>query len=79
MQLKGPEKTDLSKNIKLYYAAVGVIILGYLVLSIGTANSFTSLTLGPLVLVLGYLVAIPVALLTGVNKDASDKKESKKI
>jgi len=68
---KAPKKTDLSKNVKLYYAAVAVVILGYIILSIGDANSFTSLTLGPVVLVIGYLVAIPVALLAGVGKKSS--------
>ena len=58
---------DFGRNMLLYYAAVGVVALGYIILSIGGANSFTSLTLGPIVLVLGYLVAIPVALLSGVR------------
>ncbi len=63
---------DFGRNMVLYYVAVGVVALGYFILSIGGANSFTSLTLGPIVLVLGYLVAIPVALLSGVHK----KRES---
>ncbi len=58
---------DLSKNVKYYYFAVAFIILGYIVLSIGGANSFTSLTLGPILLVIGYLAAIPLALLAGVG------------
>ena len=76
MPVKMQKKIDLSKNVKYYYAAVGIIILGYIILSIGDANSFTSLTLGPIVLVIGYLVAIPVALLTGVRKPDGDKEES---
>lgn len=67
MARKAPKKTDFSKNVKLYYAAVAVVILGYIFLAIGDANSFTSLTLGPVVLVIGYLVAIPVALLAGIK------------
>ena len=66
-------KIDLSKNLKLYYAAVGVILLGYIFLSIGDANSITSLTLGPIVLVIGYLVAMPIALLSGVRKKEIQK------
>jgi len=65
--------TGLSKNVTYYYIAVAVVILGYIILSIGGANSFTSLTLGPIVLVVGYLVAIPIALLAGVGKDESEK------
>ena len=70
---KSLKKADLSRNVKLYYIAVAVVILGYIILSIGDANSFTSLTLGPVVLVLGYLVAIPIALLSGVRKNKEDE------
>ena len=63
---------DFGRNMVLYYVAVGVVALGYFILSIGGANSFTSLTLGPLLLVLGYLVAIPVALLSGVHKKSEN-------
>jgi hypothetical protein len=68
MQRKSPKKDDFRKNLRLYYGAVGVIILGYVFLSIGDANSFTSLTLGPIVLVVGYLIAMPIALLSGLGK-----------
>ena len=71
------KKTDLSRNIKLYYLAVGIIILGYIFLAIGDANSFTSITLGPIILVLGYVVAVPIALLSGVlqKKNNNGSKE----
>ncbi|MHB9029314.1 MAG: hypothetical protein ACYC9O_11145 [Candidatus Latescibacterota bacterium] len=68
MARKVQEKTSFFSNLVLYYAAIGVIILGYVFLSIGDANSFTSLTLGPVVLVIGYLIAMPAALLRGVNR-----------
>ena len=64
------EKTGFLRNLILYYMGIGVIVLGYIFLSIGGANSFTSLTLGPVVLVVGYLFAMPIALLTGVNRKA---------
>ncbi len=67
MQKSGPS-VDFSRNVLYYYIAVGVIILGYIVLSMGNADSFTSLTLGPILLVIGYLAAIPIALLGGVRK-----------
>jgi len=76
MQRKTSQTAEFSKNVKLYYIAVGIIILGYLILSIGGADSFTSLTLGPLILVLGYLVAIPVTLLIGVKKSETESEES---
>ena len=54
--------------MKYYYAAIGVIALGYLFLSIGGADSFTSLTLGPITLVAGYLIAMPIALMVDFRK-----------
>ena len=62
------EKTNFLRNLILYYVGIGVIVLGYIFLSIGGANSFTSLTFGPIVLVVGYTIAMPVALLVGVNR-----------
>ena len=78
MQRKNVKKVNLSRNLKLYYAAIGIIILGYIFLSIGDANSFTSITLGPIILVLGYIVVVPIALLSGSRKKVEDS-ESKKI
>ena len=72
MLRKASKKEDFKKNIMLYYGAVGVIILGYIFLAIGGANSITSLTIGPIVLVIGYLIAMPVALLTGLGKKEDD-------
>lgn len=74
MQRKKTVDTNLARNLWLYYAAVGVILLGYLFLSLGDATSFTSLTLGPIVLVIGYLVAMPIALLYGVRHNTNDKE-----
>ena len=68
MKRKSTKRNDLSRNLKLYYMAIGVIILGYFFLSIGDADSFTSITLGPIVIVLGYIVAVPFALLSGIHK-----------
>ncbi|MBN1291812.1 MAG: hypothetical protein JXB48_08225 [Candidatus Latescibacteria bacterium] len=75
MPKKSTKEIDLQKNLKLYYGAVGVIILGYIFLSIGDANSVTSLTLGPIILVIGYLVAMPIALLAGVGKKEEEKQK----
>jgi len=75
MARKIQDKTSFFSNLVLYYIAIGVIILGYVFLSIGDADSFTSLTLGPIVLVIGYLVAMPAALLSGVNrKNGAEEK-----
>ena len=80
MPRKNEGKVDFSRNLKLYYGAVAVIIFGYILLSIGDANSITSLTLGPIILVIGYLIAMPIALLSGIGKkeNGKDSSESKK-
>ncbi len=79
MQRKRPKKIDLSRNLKLYYGAIGVIILGYFFLLIGDADSFTSITLGPIILVAGYLAAVPIALLYGVHKkEENDRSQESK-
>ena len=51
------------KNYVLFGVGVFVIIVGYLIMYLGDVNSFQSLVISPLLLLLGYLVIIPVALL----------------
>ena len=76
MQKKTVTKIDFSRNLLLYYVAIGIVILGYIFLSIGNANSFTSLTLGPIVLIVGYLIAVPIALLSKARKTETQVTES---
>ena len=77
MKKKQHKVIDLKRNLVLYYVSVGIILLGYIFLSIGGANSFTSITLGPIILVIGYLFAVPFALLTGTPRDTKEKSEEK--
>lgn len=51
------------KNLKIFVAGLLVIGLGYVLLSIPPADGFLSLTLAPILLVLGYCVVIPISLL----------------
>ena len=51
------------KNYLLFGVGVFVIIVGYLIMYLGDVNSFQSLVISPLLLLLGYLVIIPLALL----------------
>ena len=51
------------KNLKIFIAGLLVIGLGYVLLSIPPADGFLSLTLAPILLVLGYCVIIPISLL----------------
>jgi uncharacterized membrane protein HdeD (DUF308 family) len=50
-------------NYWIFLAGVVTILLGYLAMSQGPHDSFMSLHLAPLLLVLGYCVLIPLAIL----------------
>ena len=51
------------KNYVLFAIGVFVIIVGYLIMYLGEVDSFQSLTLSPILLLIGYLIIIPYALL----------------
>ena len=52
------------KNYVLFGVGVFVIIVGYLIMHSGEVDSFQSLVISPLLLLAGYLVIIPMALLS---------------
>jgi len=52
------------KNYILFGVGVFVIIVGYLIMYSGEVDSFQSLVISPLLLLAGYLVIIPMALLS---------------
>ena len=60
IQLVWPYKR---KNYVLFGVGVFVIIMGYLIMYLGEVDSFQSLVISPLLLLFGYLVLIPIALL----------------
>ncbi|MBI2501873.1 MAG: hypothetical protein HYW07_01405 [Candidatus Latescibacteria bacterium] len=57
------------KNWTLLAIGLATIALGYLALSIPPADGFLSLTLAPLLLVAGYCVLIPLAILAREDGD----------
>lgn len=57
------------KNWTLFAIGLATIALGYLVLSVPPADGFLSLTLAPLLLVAGYCVLIPLAILARGGAD----------
>jgi F0F1-type ATP synthase assembly protein I len=65
--LKGQKKEVLfpytKVNTILFVAGFASLILGYAALAVKPWNSFISLTVAPILLVLGYCVFIPVAIL----------------
>ena len=50
-------------NYGLFFIGLVVIILGYILMGTGGLNSTQSLTVSPIVLLIGYLVIIPVAIM----------------
>ena len=61
------------KNWAIFGAGLFVIALGYVLLSIPPADGFLSLTLAPILLVLGYCVLIPAALLVRESPGEEDR------
>jgi len=51
------------RNWALFALGLAVIVLGYALLSIPPADGFLSLTAAPILLVAGYCVVLPVAIL----------------
>ncbi len=51
-----------SVNYWLFFIGITFILLGYLLMYTGTVNSFQSLTLSPVLLVIGYCVIIPISI-----------------
>jgi hypothetical protein len=56
-------------NYILFGIALVVIAIGFYLQSIGPANSVESLTLAPIVLIIGYLVLMPVAIMYKPKED----------
>ncbi|MFQ6606363.1 MAG: hypothetical protein ACE5DP_01740 [Fidelibacterota bacterium] len=50
-------------NYWLFGAGLILIFLGYIILALGSVNSFSSLTIAPVLLLLGYIGFIPAALI----------------
>lgn len=50
-------------NYLIFAAGIFLILIGYVALGQGPYNSFTSLSLAPVLLVIGYCVVIPAAIL----------------
>ena len=64
-----------ARNAKWFGAGIGTILIGYVCLSQPPVDGFLSLTLAPILLVIGYCILIPIALL--IDPDPKEKPESK--
>ena len=50
-------------NYVLFISGILMIILGYIIMANGETNSFQSLSLSPVILLIGYLILIPASLI----------------
>ena len=51
------------KNYIIFSLGLALLILSYILMASGSVNSFQSLVISPILLIIGYLVLIPLALL----------------
>ncbi len=63
------------ENYIIFFVGVLIIIVGYVFMAQGPADSFWSLTLAPILLVISYVIIIPISIL--YRKKSS--KESDRI
>ena len=64
------------RNAIVFAAAIGTILIGYICMAQPPVDGFLSLTLAPILLVIGYVFLIPAALLmkSQVELEAADGK-----
>lgn len=72
-----------SKNLMIFGIGVGIIILGFIAMSTGLKSEYATIegdwnsplavSIAPFLLVVGYCVVIPYAILTYFKKDEENK------
>jgi len=55
-------------NYQLFGIGLLVIIFGYIIMAMGDTESFQSVKLSPVILIIGYCVIIPAAILVKPKK-----------
>ena len=69
-------KFDIShRNILIYAAGLAVLVLGYILLSIGPWDNPLGRTAAPIVLLIGYLVIIPWAILAAGKREPDNRQK----
>jgi len=61
-------------NYLIFLAGIVIIILAYIIMARGTTNSFQALTLAPIMLIIGYLIIIPLAIVYKTRKHPEKQK-----
>ena len=81
-QRREPARSPLPysrRNWTFLGVGVGTILIGYLCLSQPPVDGFLSLTLAPILLVIGYCVLIPLGLLLGESRKPTDETSEKSV
>jgi hypothetical protein len=60
------------KNLYILGIGLGLLVIGYIMMSQPPVNGFLSLTMSPIVLLIAYLIVIPIAIMYGRNKDGKE-------
>jgi len=66
--------TLTNTNFLIFGVGLLVILLGYIIMASGDTYSFRTLTVAPIVLLIGYLIIVPLAIL--YKKRNNDNKNS---
>ncbi len=61
-------------NYLIFLAGIVIIILANIIMALGTTNSFQALTLAPIMLIIGYLIIIPLAIVYKTRKHPEKQK-----
>lgn len=62
-------------NYYLLFAGIAIIVIGFYLMSVGPWNSFTSLVISPVILVIGYLFVLPASIFYRNKTKAEDSKD----
>lgn len=65
-------------NFYLLYFSIGLLIIGFYLMSIGSWESTASLNISPIVIILTYLILLPVVILFKTKSKQKDSGVSSK-
>ena len=65
------------ENYIIFLIGILVIVLGYIFLAQGPADSFWSLTLAPILLVISYCIIIPISIIYRKKTSKQEAEQSK--
>ncbi len=63
-------------NYIILFSGIAVIIAGFFFMSIGPWNSFPSLDVSPIFLIVGYLIILPLSILYTKKEQAASAESS---